>query len=231
MPFKTANKNGGFFSPSLLRRYGFFLCSNNMRSICSDSSGFLSTLYNYKVSGGDMSRIGIMGTLDFRFFLNGSNITNILSSLPNQPRESNTYYIPAQIFGNIYQGWQIYANVSTLGSVTEPSNLSVSSVCTRPGENTVIKEGSNYFLYYLPRTEDVVVGIDNSSLKTFKNGNSSTWTNSGNSRFGSGVYSIVTKDLNGYNYSNITKSTSYSTGYNIINPRNIIIKDLIFKKK
>lgn len=201
---------------------------------CVDSGGFLQEVLNYQNNGGSMNKIGLFGTADFRFF-SSSTISEILSVIPSQTYEENVFYVRTPSSGSVLlNGLQIYANRSDItystSSLYEPSNLNPFVVCSKNGENTIIKDDNgDYWFYYKPRPDDINVGISESKLKTLNVGSTNFWYWPGNPRHGTGVYSNSIKSVNGYNYSDFSKTTTPSTGFMFTAPTNTKVSDLTFK--
>jgi hypothetical protein len=198
---------------------------------CTDSTGFLQAIFEYVRDGGDKNRIGITGTLDYRSFLTAYALPAISATLPNTVYNPTLFYIPVI---SDYRGIQVYANQFNIFSPDSyqsypPSNLDPNVVCNELGENTIIKEGSDYYFYYKPTFVNINQGINNCSLKTFNVGNANGWTSNGNPRHSTKSYGYCVKSTEGYIYYDINKQNTYSTGYTITKPTNVSFTNLNFK--
>lgn len=200
---------------------------------CLDSSSkFLSAVFDYYRQGGSLSNIGAFGTLDFRGFIRGT-ITDILSNLPNTTYTPGIFYIPKLIPSEDYRGINIYANAFSFGGNNiNISNIDPFAVCTEKSENTIIKQGNDFWFYYKPSNKDINIGIENTTLKIAKHANSSWWFNHGGTRSESpsrngGTFGYAVKTPSGYNYFNgENPDISPSIGFNIITPKNIAFENI-----
>jgi hypothetical protein len=200
------------------------------------STGFLSAVYDYHQQGGSLNRLGYMATTGFLTFVNSSFLfQNILSTLPNTTYTPGIFYLYILGAGN---GINIYANTADIQSDEEPSNLDPYIVCTEKAENTIIKEGDDYWFYYKPSNKDLSIGIENSVLKTVKYANPKYWLRDGNNRvhefdgmdesvYFRGVYKNVLKRNDGYIYfEGDTPENASCIGFNITTPKNISFENL-----
>lgn len=199
-----------------------------MRCIDS-SSGFLSSVYDYYRSGNSLSLIGAVYTLDFRSF-SFTTIADILTSLPNATYSPGTFYIPTIFNSSSYRGINIYTNTVNNLLPSQPSNLDPYKTCTEKGENTVIREGDDYWFYYKPSSRDIEVGINNTVLRTVNHGNVARWFQTGDTRTSSYNGVFIGRKLEGgfFYYENQTTSNAESIGFNITNPSYLSIENLDF---
>lgn len=199
---------------------------------CLDStSKFLSAVHDYRHTGGDISKIGAVYTYDFRGF-GFTSITDILSNLPTTTYTEGIFYIPAISNNSVAtrRGINIYSNTANYLVASDPSNIDPYKMCTEKGENTIIKDGDDYWFYYKPTSNDIIIGILDTVLTTHDAGNPTQWVKSGNPRTNTDTFKYALKTINGYTYyAGDSQENAYSVGFNFTAPENIKLYDLEFK--